>query len=151
MVATEDTEGTEKEDVMDDEVLVDEEMEPDPELNRITNLILGAALEVHKELGPGYQEIIYENALELEFRRRGIRYRRQVRFDVRYKGERVGDGRLDFLVEEAVVVELKAVEQLSSLFTAQVIAYLKATGKRLALLLNFNTRRLKDGIRRIAH
>jgi GxxExxY protein len=135
---------------MDPDLLVDEEMEPDPELNRITNMILGAAFEVHTELGPGYGESIYENALASEFRRRGIHFVRQPVFPVLYKGELVGEGRLDFLVEDQVVLELKAVESLSSLFTSQVISYLKATGRRLALLLNFNVRRLKDGIRRIA-
>jgi GxxExxY protein len=136
---------------MDPELVIDEEMEPDPELNRITNAILGAAFEVHTELGPGYGESIYENALASEFRRRGIRFVRQAVFPVLYKGEVVGEGRIDFLVEDEVVLELKAVESLTSLFMSQVVSYLKATSRRLALLLNnFNVRRLKDGIRRIA-
>jgi GxxExxY protein len=136
--------------MMDPELLVDDEMQPDPRLNEVTNAILGAAFEVHTELGPGYQEEIYANALEIEFKRRGIQFRRECRFDVLYKGEQVGRGRIDFIVEESVLVELKAVETLTPVFTAQVISYLKATKLRLALIINFNVRRLKDGIKRVA-
>jgi GxxExxY protein len=135
---------------MDPNLLVDDEMQPDPQLNQVTNAILGASFEVHTDLGPGYQEAIYANALEIEFRRRGIRFRRECAFDVLYKGEPVGRGRVDFIVEESVLVELKAVETLTPLFTAQVISYLKATKLRLALIINFNVKRLKDGIKRIA-
>ena len=83
---------------MDPELIVDDEMEPDPLLNEVTNAVLGAAFDVHSELGPGYQEVIYANALELEFRRRGIRYAREVRFSVSYKGDEVGKGCVDFVV-----------------------------------------------------
>ena len=133
-----------------DEAFVDEDMEPNPELNRITNLIIGAAIAVHKELGPGYQESCYENALAIEFNARGIRFVRQPIFSILYRGEKVGEGRLDFLVEDTVVVELKAVESISSLHVAQSISYMKATKKRLALIINFNVRKLVDGIRRVA-
>ncbi len=135
---------------MDPDLIIDDEMEPDPRLNEVTNAVLGAGFEVHSVLGPGYQEAIYANALELEFKKRGIRYQREVQFAVCYKGEEVGKGCVDFIVEERVIVELKAVEALGPLFTAQVISYLKALNLKLALLLNFNVRRLRDGIKRIA-
>jgi GxxExxY protein len=134
----------------DQDILVDEEMEPDPDLNRITNSVLGAAIEVHRLLGPGFPESVYGKALVVEFRRRGIAFEAEHVIDVLYKGESVGCGKLDFLVEGKVIVEIKAVEQFSSLHTAQVISYLRATHLRLGLLLNFNVRLLKDGIRRIA-
>jgi GxxExxY protein len=135
---------------MTDEAYVDEEMEPDPGLNRITNAIIGAAIAVHKELGPGHLEAIYGNALELEFQARAIVYVREARFPIMYRGKQVGEGRVDFLVENLVVVELKAVETVPPLFKAQVISYLKVTKRRLALLINFNVRKLVDGIHRIA-
>jgi len=134
---------------MDPSEWVDEEMEADPELNRITNLIIGAAIAVHKELGPGYDEQTYENSLAIEFGVRGIRFERQYPVTVFYRGQVVGERRLDFLVEGSVVVELKAVEQLIGLFTSQTISYLKASKKELALLINFNVRKLTEGIRRI--
>ena len=134
---------------MDQDTWVDEEMEGDPELNRITNLIIGAAIAVHKELGPGYDEQTYENALAIEFGVRGIRFERQYLVGIFYRGQKVGERRLDFLVEETVVLELKAVEQLIGLFTSQTISYLKASKRKLALLMNFNTRKLSEGIRRI--
>ena len=134
---------------MDQDTWVDEEMEGDPELNRITNLIIGAAIAVHKELGPGYDEQTYENALAIEFGVRGIRFERQYLVGIFYRGQKVGERRLDFLVEETVVLELKAVEQLIGLFTSQTISYLKASKRKLALLINFNTRKLAEGIRRI--
>ena len=135
---------------MDPELIIDDEMEPDPRLNEVTNAILGAAFDVHTALGAGYQEAIYANALELEFRRRGIHYEREVKFSVFYKGDEVGRGCVDFVVEKCIIVELKAVEALTPIFTAQVISYLKALKLKLALLLNFNVRRLRDGIKRIA-
>jgi GxxExxY protein len=112
---------------------VDEEMEGDPVLNRITNVVIGAAIAVHKELGPGYDEQTYENALAIEFGVRGIRFERQYPVTIFYRGQKVGERRLDFLVEGTVVVELKAVEQLLGLFTSQTISHLKAS-KRIGAL-----------------
>lgn len=129
---------------------INEDEEPNPELNRITNSIIGAAIAVHSKLGPGYQESFYANALAIEFRKRGISFERERRFEVLYDSEVVGTGCLDFLVERKVLVELKAVELLTPLFTAQVISYLKANNIKLGILLNFNVKVLKDGIRRIA-
>jgi GxxExxY protein len=129
---------------------LDEEGEPDPELNRLTNAIIGAAIEVHRILGPGHLESVYEEALAIEFERRGIVAARQVPIEIQYKGQPVGKGRLDFLVEGRVVLDTKAVEALAPIHTAQVISYLRITRHKLALLINFNVKVLKEGIKRVA-
>jgi GxxExxY protein len=129
---------------------VDDEMEPDMALNSITNAIIGACIEVHRVLGPGYLESVYENALAVEFRLRGIRFSRQHPLALVYKGEAVGEACLDFLIEGTVILELKTVEAFAPIHTAQVISYLKATKHKLALLINFNVRVLKDGIKRVS-
>ncbi len=100
-------------------------------------------------LGPGYLESVYEEALAIELGLRGIGFRRQVPVTVSYKGREVGTARLDFLVEEILVVELKAVDDLAPIHLAQVLSYLKATSLPLALLINFNVPVLRDGIKRI--
>jgi GxxExxY protein len=122
----------------------------DPELNVLTGNVIGAAIEVHRILGPGLDEATYEAALAVEFRLRGINFARQVVVGVSYKGEAVGEKRLDFLVDGKLIVELKAVEQLAPLHKSQVITYLKITRYRLGLLINFNSVLLKDAIQRIA-
>jgi GxxExxY protein len=119
-------------------------------LNQITNAVIGACIAVHRELGPAYSEEIYEAALALEFDARGISYSRQHEIEVVYRGHVVGRGRIDFLVEQHVVLEIKAVDQLGPIHTAQVISYLRTTCGRLGLLVNFRTKMLKDGIKRIA-
>jgi len=121
------------------------EEESDP----VTEKVIGAAIEVHRELGPGMTEVMYEGSLCREFDLRGIRYERQVPFNVRYKGVVVGQGRLDLLVEGDVIVELKACDSLSPVHRSQCITYLRATGHRVALLINFNVPVLKDGIKRV--
>jgi len=123
--------------------------EPDPELDRLAHEVIGAAIEVHRVLGPGLLESVYEEALCVELRLRGLPFVRQPPVDLSYKGHPVGKGRLDLLVGGALVVELKAVEALGAVHKAQVISYLRMTGYRLALLINFNVSRLRDGIRRI--
>lgn len=105
----------------------------------LTEKIIGAAIAVHTALGPGFLESVYEEALAVEFESRGIRYRRQVTVPIRYRGRLVGEHRLDFLVEEQVVVELKAVQELADIFFATVRSHLKATGLEAGLLLNFAT------------
>ncbi len=113
--------------------------------------IIGAAIEVHRQLGPGLLESVYEDCLEHEFVLRHTPYERQKKIPILYKGAPVGDGlRLDFLVGGLVVVELKAVEALVPVHTAQMITYLKLTGCRLGLILNFNVPVMRDGIKRIA-
>jgi GxxExxY protein len=121
------------------------------ETNRVTEAVIGAAIEVHKALGPGFLESIYEEALCVELALRGVRFTRQAPVAVDYKGHRIGENRLDLLVEDRVVVELKAVDALAPVHTAQVISYLKTTGCRIGLLVNFNVKRLTDGVRRIVH
>lgn len=113
--------------------------------------IIGAAIEVHKQLGPGLLESVYEDCLDQEFNLRYMPYERQKKIPIQYKGTSVGDGlRVDFLVGGLVVVELKAVEALNPVHTAQMITYLKLTGCRLGLILNFNVPVMRDGIKRIA-
>jgi len=124
-------------------------MEPRPELNRLTEQIIGAAIEVHRTLGPGFLESVYEQALATELKLLGIPFERQFRFNTVYKGEVVGEGRVDMLVANAVIVEMKAVKSLLPIHQAQVISYLKAMNKQLGLLLNFNVHVMKSGIRRV--
>jgi GxxExxY protein len=116
-----------------------------------SHAIIGAAIEVHRTLGPGFPEAIYEEAFCMELRLREIPFKRQVDVQVRYKGNVVGSGRLDLLIGDSVIVELKAVEALASVHVAQVLSYLRATGHRLGMLFDFNVRILKDGgIERVA-
>jgi GxxExxY protein len=124
-------------------------LEPSVELDRLAHTVIGAALEVHGLLGPGFLESVYEEALCVELAHRGVGFARQVAIGVEYKGHRVGEGRLDLLVGERLVVELKAIEQLAPIHTAQVLSYLKATRLPLGLLITFNVKLLRRGIRRI--
>lgn len=103
----------------------------------ITGRILGAAFEVHSQLGPGFLESVYEEALAHELGQRGIPYQRQVEVPIWYKGKLVGKHRLDLLVEETVIVELKQVQELAAVHKAITLAYLTATGLSVALLINF--------------
>lgn len=120
-----------------------------PEQERIARNVIGAAIEVHKALGPGYLESVYEAALctELEFRE--IAFANQYPVSVLYKGRYVGEGRIDLLVERCVVVELKAMDGLLPIHTAQVMSYLRATQLSLGLLINFNVPVLKQGVKRV--
>jgi GxxExxY protein len=115
----------------------------------LTERIIQAAIEVHRLLGPGYLESIYQEALSHEFALHGIPFERERTFTVMYKDFVVGEHRLDFLVDGRVVVELKAVSDFHEAFRAQVISYLKATGLKVGLILNFGKTRLKDGITRV--
>jgi GxxExxY protein len=120
------------------------------ELNTLTHTIIGAAIEVHRLLGPCFLEAAYEEALSIELAERGIPFTRQVDVTLKYKGRPVGSGRVDILVNDLVIVELKAVDTLAPLYTAQVLSYLRLTGCRLGLLINFNVAVLRDGVKRIA-
>jgi GxxExxY protein len=135
---------------MSEEMWVDEEMEPDPRLNRITNEIIGAAIEVTRALGPGHLELVYQKAMEIELAHREIAFQRQLDVDLTYRGQHVGLSRLDLLVEGMVIVDLKAVDQLAPVHSAQLISYLAITGHPLGLLINFNVPALRQGIKRIA-
>jgi GxxExxY protein len=119
------------------------------ELNALSHAVIGAAIEVHRTLGPGFLESVYEEALCVELKLRGISFESQVEVGVQYKGEPVGVGRLDILVAGALIVELKAVETLAPIHEAQLLSYLKATGHRLGLLMNFNIPVLRNGLKRI--
>ena len=111
--------------------------------------IIGAAMKVHRTLGRGFLESFYENALAIELAARGHGVRSQVSFSIEYKGKVVGVHRVDLLVDDKVVLELKSVEALASAHTAQLRSTLKAAGKRVGLLMNFNQETLKDGLRRV--
>jgi GxxExxY protein len=120
------------------------------ELNVISGQILHCAIEVHKNLGPGLLESVYEVCLARELITKGLDVKRQVMLPVIYKGEDLNlDFRIDLLVQDEIIVELKAVEVIIPVFDAQVITYLKLSGKRLGLLINFNVRLLKDGFKRL--
>ncbi|MEH2301600.1 MAG: GxxExxY protein [Nostoc sp.] len=119
------------------------------EMNQLTGKVIGAAIEVHRVLGPGFLEEVYKEALIIEFFRCGIPHLVEKSVTVNYKGHEVGKGRLDFLVANCLIVELKAVQNLAPIHEAQVLSYLKMTHYPLALLINFNVPLLKDGIKRI--
>ncbi len=117
--------------------------------DELTERIIGAAIEVHRVLGPGPLESIYEEALCHELGIRGISFERQVPVNVVYKERVIRGQRLDLVVEKQVVVEVKSVRTLPTVATAQVLSYLKATGLRRSLLINFGRSKLADGIKRI--
>lgn len=119
------------------------------ETEAVAQRAIGACIAVHRELGPGYLEMIYEEALSIELERQGVAFLRQAPVAVKYRGIQVGHGYLDFLVEGCVVLELKAVDELHPKHTAQVLSYLKATDLRLGLLVNFQAPFLKEGLRRL--
>jgi GxxExxY protein len=123
--------------------------EPENRLDALARVVVDAALEVHKALGPGFAESVYEEALAIELGGREVPFERQASVRVNYKGHPVGEGRVDLLVGAALVVELKSVEALAPIHVAQVISYLKTLNQPLGLLLNFNGSLLRDGIRRI--
>jgi len=123
--------------------------EPNSELDRLARDVIGAAIEVHRILGPGFLESVYEVAMCVELGLRGIPFVRQYLSSVDYKGHAVGEHRLDLLVGDVLVVELKAIDALAPVHTAQVMSYLKANGRQLGLSVNFNTPVLRQGIKRI--
>lgn len=124
-------------------------MEPGREVDDFARRVIGAAIEVHREPGPGYTEGVYEEALVVELERRHIPAERQTQVGVVYKGRRVGVGRLDLLVAGVPVVELKTVEGLRPTHKAQLLSYLKATRLQLGLLIDFNVELLRNGIQRV--
>ena len=107
------------------------------DINDITYAINGAVFEVNRELGPGFLEKVYENALMVELNKRGLKAESQVLIQVKYKGQIVGEYFADILVEDQVVIELKTVDQLQGIHEAQLLNYLKATGMKVGLLINF--------------
>jgi len=117
-------------------------------LEEMTDRIIRCAIEVHRQLGPGLLEAAYEAALDIEFQEAGLKFFRQYPLPVTYRGRTVGDYRLDFLVEDAIVLEIKSVERFDPIFQAQVLTYLKASGKKVGLLINFTSVLLARGRRR---
>ena len=119
----------------------------------LTEKIIGAAIEVHRILGPGLLESVYEEALSHEFDLRGIRYLRHAPVEMHYKDKTIKDQRIDLIVEDQgdrAVVDLKSVSKLPDIATAQVLSYLKATRLKRGLVINFGEKRLVDGIRRLS-
>ncbi|HEV8589059.1 MAG TPA: GxxExxY protein [Pyrinomonadaceae bacterium] len=117
-------------------------------LKQLTETIIGCAIEVHRQLGPGLLEQTYEAALCIELQNAGMKFVRQPIFPVIYKGQTIGEYRLDLIVGDSVVVEIKSVERFDPIFESQVLTYLRVTGKKVGLLMNFNSRLLRDGIKR---
>ena len=119
-------------------------------MNALTEQIIGAAMKVHSELGPGLLESAYQACLDFEMRKRGLRVIGQLELPVVYSGVRIDAGyRMDFLIEDQVVVELKTVERVLPVHRAQLLSYLKLSQKRVGLLINFHVERLRDGIVRM--
>ena len=122
------------------------------ELNEITELIIGSAIKVHSALGPGLLESTYEVCLAHELAKAGLKVESQLGLPVVYDGVRLDAGyRIDLMVEDGVIVELKAVERLLPIHEAQMLSYLKLSGRKIGLILNFNVRLLRDGIKRLAN
>jgi GxxExxY protein len=126
-----------------------ERHEPPRYLDELVRDVIGAAIAVHRALGPGFLESIYEAALAMELSTRGIEHERQVAMPVFYRDALVGEHRLDILVAGELVLELKAVDRFTTAHVAQTMSYLRAGGFRLGLLLNFHAGLMRDGIRRV--
>jgi GxxExxY protein len=123
-----------------------------PELEAIATQIVDAAFKVHSTLGPGLLESVYEVCLAYELTKRGLKVERQVQVPLIYDGVRLdSELRLDLLVENQVIIELKAVERMNPVFEAQMLTYLKLSDKRLGFLINFNVPVIKQGIKRFIH
>jgi GxxExxY protein len=125
--------------------------EPIPhETERVAKEVVDAAFNVHKVMGPGLLEAVYEACMVHELHRRGLKVETQVNVPISYEGARLAaDLQLDMLVEEQVIVELKAVEKMNPVFQAQLLSYLRLRGLRLGLLINFTVPLIKDGIKRV--
>jgi GxxExxY protein len=127
-------------------------MKSEEELNRLSNTIIGCAIEVHQVLGPGLLESAYQQCLAWELRRHGLSVKEQVSVPIRYKELDVPNAyRLDILIEDELIVELKAVDEIDPVHIAQMLTYLKVNGLRLGLLLNFNVEVMKKGIKRVVN
>lgn len=123
--------------------------EHEGKFEELSNRVLGCALEVHRTLGPGLLESSYEQALAYELEQAGIEFQRQLELPVRYKGLTLeGHYRVDLLIDGQLIIELKAVDKLSEIHSAQILTYMKLAGIKVGLLINFNQNLLKDGIKR---
>jgi GxxExxY protein len=119
------------------------------DINELTERIIGLAIDVHRQLGPGLAEAAYERALSIDLTAAHMSFHRQVAVPVAYKGEIVAEYRPDFIVDDRVVVEVKSIERLAPVHKAQMLTYLRITGCEVGLLMNFNEAVLKAGIRRV--
>ncbi len=124
-------------------------MHREENINNLTKTIIGAAIEVHKTLGPGLLESAYQNCLFHELTQQGLQVKKEIALPIIYKDIRLDHGyRIDLLVEDNIVLELKTVEYLTEVHEAQILTYLKLGNYPLGLLINFNTKLLKDGLKR---
>lgn len=114
----------------------------------LTLKIIACAIEVHKRIGPGLLEKLYQEAMAIEMELQSLRVEKNVKIPVEYKGKPIGDYFIDLLVEDTVILELKSVERHDPVFEAQILSYMKLTGKKVGLLINFNSKMVKDGIKR---
>jgi len=119
------------------------------ELNDLSNKIIGIAIEVHKELKAGFNEKIYQRALEEELIKHNINFEREKVIKVEYKNKFIGEQRIDFLIENELILELKSIERIGNIHIAQILSYLKSLDKRLGLILNFGETKL--GIKRVVN
>lgn len=123
--------------------------EPDNDLNHLAHAVIGAGIEVHRHLGPGLSEPLYEAAFKFELDLRGIPFESQMWIDVSYKEHPLGKRRIDLIVDKRLIVELKSVERLAPIHSAQLISYLRLMKFQLGLLINFNVALLKEGVKRV--
>lgn len=114
----------------------------------LTHRIIACAIEVHKRLGPGLLEKLYKEAMIIELELNNLAVEKNVKIPVEYKGKLIGEYFIDLLVEDTVILELKSVERHDSVFEAQILSYMKLTNKKVGLLINFNSKMVKDGIKR---
>jgi GxxExxY protein len=114
-----------------------------------TDRIIGCAIEVHKHLGPGLLESVYESALCVEFKSRSVPFKRQLGLPLYYKGELLSEHRPDLIVDDQVIVEIKSVDRLAPIHIAQMLTYLRVASLRIGLILNFNSSTMKEGTRRV--
>jgi GxxExxY protein len=121
-------------------------------INQLTDKLIGLAIKVHRQLGPGFLESVYQAALAYEFEKNGIEFYKEKDLPIFYENERLNVGfRCDFLIEDKVILECKAVRKLTKIDEAQLLNYLKATKLTVGLLINFNTLVLKDGVKRMVN
>ena len=119
------------------------------DLNALSKKIIGIAIEVHKELRPGFNEKVYHNALAVELKSKSIKFKKEEIIKARYKNQVVGEQRVDFIIEDELIVEIKSTESIGPLHIAQLLSYLKVLNKKLGLILNFAEQRL--GIKRVVN
>ena len=115
----------------------------------LTRRVIGCAIEVHRRLGPGLLERTYEAAMVIELQHQGLRCTRQVGVPIRYRDEWIGEYRIDLIVEDAVVLEIKSTERDDKFFEAQALAYLRASGLHIGLIINFNSKLVTQGVKRL--